>query len=66
MKKARGKARRVKRRPEPVAGAREVGSGGGGVKPGVDAAEENLEVRRDDVAQALACRSLKISLTGPA
>jgi hypothetical protein len=41
-------------------------AGGRRIEPGVDAAEQHLETRRDDVAQALAGRRFQIGFTGPA
>jgi len=47
----------MQRRPETIARTREVVADGGGVKPGVDADEQDVEVGRDDVTQGLiACR----------
>jgi hypothetical protein len=66
MEKARREARGVQRRPEAVAGPREVEAGRRRVQAGIDAAEQDLQVRGDDVAQALAVRGAKLSRAGPA
>jgi len=57
---ARREAAGVQRRPEAVAGAGEVVAGGGRVQPGIDAAEKDLQVRPDDVAQRLRARGLEL------
>lgn len=44
----------VKRRPEAIAGAREVIARRARVKAGIDAAEQHLEIRRDDIRDGLA------------
>ena len=62
----RGKPGGMQRGPETVAGSREVKPGGGGVKPGVDAAEQDLEVRADYVAQPLARGRAQILRARPA
>jgi hypothetical protein len=66
MKQARRESRRVQRRPEAVAGAREVKARRGGIEAWVDAAEQDLQAGRDDVAQAPAGRRLKSGLIGRA
>ena len=50
----------MQRRPEAVAGAREMVASGGRVEAGIDAAEEDLQVRRDDVAQRLRASGLEL------
>jgi len=66
MKQARRDPRRMQRRPEAIAGTRKVKARRGGVEAWVDAAEQDLQVGRDDVAQAPAGRRLKIGLIGRA
>src|SRR5262249_21246372 len=57
IEQAPRKARPVERRPEAVAGTREVMTGRAGVEPGIDAAEEDPESRRDCVRDGLpGCR----------
>lgn len=51
MEKPRRESRFVERRPEAVAGAAEVLLDGGGIEAGIDAAEEDVEVQRDDVGK---------------
>jgi len=41
----------MERGPEAVAGSSEMWLDGGGVEAGIDAAEEDVEIRRDDVGQ---------------
>jgi len=52
--------------PEAITGTGEVKTGRGGIETRVDAAEQNLEPRADDVAQALAGGGLQPGLIGPA
>ena len=66
MKEPRRKAGGMQRRPEAIARAREVKPGGGGIEAWVDAAEEDLQPRRDDVAQPFVGCGLEINLGGPA
>jgi len=66
VKEPRRKAGGVQRGPEAVTGSREVVAGGGGVKAGIDATEEDLELRRDDVAQLLAARRRELRRARPA
>jgi hypothetical protein len=61
-----GKTGQVQRRPETVAGAREVLAGGGGIEPGVDADEQDLQAGGDNVPDAFVCRGLEIGLARPA
>ena len=65
MKEPGREAGGVQRGPEAVAGSGEVVAGRGGVKAGVDAAEEYGKTGRDDIAQPLAARRVQIGLTGP-
>jgi hypothetical protein len=51
-----GKACCVKRRPEPIAWSSEVMPGGGRVKAGIDAAEEDVEMWGDQVGDGAAGR----------
>src|SRR5439155_14222295 len=48
-----GEARQMQRWPEAVARSGEVVAGGGGIQARVDADEQHLQPRRDDVADAL-------------
>jgi hypothetical protein len=41
----------MQRRPEAIAGTSEVLLHGGGVEAGIDAAEKNVEMLRDDVGK---------------
>jgi len=66
VKEPRRKAGGVQRGPEAVTGSREVVAGGGGVKAGIDAAEEDGETGRDDVAQLLAARRGELCRARPA
>lgn len=66
MEEARREPGAVQRGPETIAGAGEVVAGRGGVKAGVDAAEEYLETRRDDIAQLLAARRRELCRARPA
>jgi hypothetical protein len=66
VKEARRESAGVQRGPEAVAGAGEVEAGGGRVEAGVDAAKKDLQLRRDDIAQAFVYSVKEISLAGPA
>ena len=57
-----GEARCLKCGPEPIARSGEVMSGGGRVEPGIDAAEEHIELRRDQVGHRAADRGRDLSL----
>jgi hypothetical protein len=61
MKPVWRESRGMQRGPETVAGTREMKAGGGGIQSGIDAAEQDLEARADDVAQALAGGGLQLS-----
>ena len=52
MKLERREPGLMQRRPEAVAGAREMVARGGGVQAGVDADEQDLQAGRDDVPEA--------------
>jgi hypothetical protein len=54
MEEAGGEAGAVEGRPEPVAGTAEVLLDGGRVETGIDAAEEDVEIRRNDIRQRFA------------
>jgi len=56
----------VQRRPEAVAGTREVVAGRSRVQAGIDSDEQDLQGWSDDIAQAFACGSLELGPTGPA
>ena len=60
VEKARREAGAMQRGPETIARTGEVVAGRGGVKAGIDSAEEYLEMRRNDVAQRLAARRLEL------
>jgi hypothetical protein len=66
VEKARREAGTVQGGPEPVAGPREVKAGRGRIEARVDAAEEDDQARREDVAQALAARPREIGGARPA
>ena len=59
MEQPRREAGGVQREPEAVARPGEMVAGGGGVKAGVDAAEENPEPRRDHILKPLAAGSFE-------
>jgi hypothetical protein len=52
VEQPRRKACAVQGGPEAVAGAREVVAGRGRIQAGVDAAEEDLQARRDYILEA--------------
>ena len=54
MEEPRRESGAMERRPEAIAGTAEVLLHGRGVETGIDAAEEDVEMRRDDVRQGLA------------
>src|SRR5579871_5237177 len=47
-------------RPEPIAGSREMMPGRARVQTWIDAAEQDVEIRRDDVLNRLAVRALEV------
>ena len=66
VEEVRGEPRTVQGGPEAVAGTAEVLLDGGGVEAGVDAAEEDVEVRRDDIGQRFARGGGDLGGRGPA
>jgi hypothetical protein len=66
MEKPRREAGAMQRGPEAVARTRKVKPRGGRIETGVDAAEEDGEVRREDIAQPLAARPVEIGGARPA
>ena len=61
----RGESRAVQDRPEAIARAAEVLFHGRRVEAGIDAAEEDVEVRRDHVGQRLVRRRRELLLRRP-
>jgi hypothetical protein len=60
MEKSSRKTRSVQCRPEPVSGAREMKTRRAGVKSWIDTAEQDLEIRRNEVGHLSAMCALKI------
>lgn len=54
----------VNRRPEAIARPPEMTADRRGVEAGIDAAEEDVEIRRDDVRQGFAVRGGEIGFAG--
>lgn len=60
LKEARREARGIQCRPEPIPGSREVMTDSSAVEPGIDSAEQDLEVGSDDVAKPVVSSFLKL------
>jgi hypothetical protein len=58
-------ARQVERPPEAIPRSREVKTSGTGVKPGIDPAEQNLEIRRDDIRDGTTRGGRNLGRGGP-
>jgi hypothetical protein len=52
VQNARSESGGVKHRPESIPGTREVVARPRGVQAGVDAAEQHIQIRRDDISNA--------------